>query len=160
MRKLKRICLLLAELLVEAILLGCLFGVMISDHGEVFKVTLGSIIAVPVILGLHGYYISRVLATVAWASKARWAYPACAALAFVAHLLFIASYSKSDLSPRAQALMLPFLVVGTCVVFACALAGNRLSTRWSRVSLRPSAGGPGASTSGTRDSAMMDPPQL
>jgi hypothetical protein len=130
MLKLKRIVVLLAELLAEVVLLSCLLGAMVSDKIGLLKGVLGAMVTIPVILGLHGYYVSRLLATVAWASKAKWLYPGLASTAFIAHVLFIAQF-KSELSPRAQALILPFLIGGTCIVFACSFAGSQLFKKWA-----------------------------
>jgi hypothetical protein len=135
MLKLKRIAILVAELLAEALLLGLFLGTMISDKIGLVKGVLGALFTVPVILGIHGYYLSRLLATLAWASKAKYLYPALAATTFLAHVLFIAQF-KSDLSARAQSLILPFLIGGTCIVFICSLAGNRLYKRSSKVTVR------------------------
>jgi hypothetical protein len=129
MLKLKRIALLLAELLAEVVLLGCFLGAMVSDKIGPLKGVLGAMVTIPVILGLHGYYVSRLLATIAWASKAKWLYPSLVSTVFIAHVLFIDQF-KSDLSPRAQALILPFLIGGTCIVFACSFAGNWIFERW------------------------------
>lgn len=129
MLKLKRIAVLVAELLAEAFLLSFLLGTMISDKIGLVKGVLGALVTVPVILGIHGYYLSRILATVAWASKAKWLYPGLATTAFIVHVTLIARF-KSDLSPRAQVLILPFLIGGTCIVFACSFAGNKLYKKW------------------------------
>jgi hypothetical protein len=136
MRIIKRIAVLLIELLAEALLLGGLLGAMVSAQIGLKNGMIGSMLAVPVILGLHGYYVSRVLATVAWASKAKWLYPAIAATVFVAHVLVIASQFKSDLSFYAQRLILPFLVGGACIVFACSFAGIQLFRMWSQANER------------------------
>jgi hypothetical protein len=136
MLKLKRIALLLAELLAEVVLLGCFLGAMVSDKIGPLKGVLGAMITIPVVLGLHGYYVSRLLTTIAWSSKAKWLYPGLVSTAFVAHVLFIAQF-KSDLSPRAQSLILPFLIAGTCIVFACSFAGNQLYRKWARDVVRP-----------------------
>jgi hypothetical protein len=136
MLKLKRIAVLFIEFLAEVILWGCLVGTMLSDKIGVLNGVLGSMLTIPVILGIHGYYISRVLATIAWASKAKWLYPCLAATAFIAHVLFAAQF-KSDLSPRAQSLILPFVIGGTLVVFICSAAGNQIFARWSHAAQRP-----------------------
>jgi hypothetical protein len=126
----KRLLLLLIELLTEALFLGSVMGVLTAHSIGVKNGLLGSLIAVPVILGLHGYYISRVAATVTWTSKAKFLYPITASLAFFAHVLFIVSTGRSDLSPQARALMIPFLISGTIIVFSCALIGNRIAKKW------------------------------
>jgi len=130
MLRVKRITIFLVELLVEALLLGSLLGAMVSHQLGLLNGMIGSIIAVPVILGLHGYYISRILAVIARASKIGWLYPVIAASVFIAHFLFIVSRSKSDLSPVALAMSLPFLIGGACIVVACALAGTFALRKW------------------------------
>jgi len=136
-QKLKRVGVLLIKLLTEALLLGTLLGAMLSSKTGFFNGVLGSIIALPVILGLHGYYASRVLAAIAWASIAKWLYPAITAAAFITHVLFIASGLWPDVSPQAKAVTLPFLIGGACIVFGCSSAGDQLNKKWSQVSLRP-----------------------
>lgn len=149
MLKLKRIAVLFVELLAEVVLLGCLLGAMVSDKIGILNGVLGAMVTVPVILGLHGYYVSRILSTIAWASKARWLYPCLASTAFIAHVLFIAQY-KSELSSRAQFLIVPFLIGGTCVVFLCSFGGNLLFRKWSRAIQRPSLAGDPDSETGNR----------
>lgn len=141
MLKLKRIAVLITELLAEVILWGCLVGIMLSDKIGALNGILGSMLTIPVILGIHGYYISRVLATIALASKAKWLYPCLAATAFIAHVLFAAQF-KADLTSRAQSLILPFLVGGTLVVFVCSAVGNQIYARWSPTDQRPMTDAP------------------
>ena len=100
---------------------------MSSEIGLLYGV-IGSVLAVPVVLFLHWYYLSRVLVGIAWRSRYPWLYPAMAAAAFVAHMHFAVARSKSDLTPFAQAKELPFLVGGACIVFACALGGPDRTT--------------------------------
>jgi hypothetical protein len=131
MRALKRIAILLLELVLEALSLGTFLGAMCFIESGEPGVVLGSIIALPVILGIYGYYISRILAAITWASKARWLYPVTAAAVFFAHVLYLASqFKKTDLTPLGHALILPFLIGGACIVFACAFTGNQLSRKW------------------------------
>ncbi len=130
MLTIKRLLFLFIELLAEALALGSVMGLM-TAHAIGMKNGLpGSIIAIPVILGLHGYYISRIATIVTWSSKARFLYPLAASVAFVAHLLFLISTGRSDLSLQARALMVPFLILGTIVVFGCALIGNEIAKKW------------------------------
>lgn len=132
MRSLKRVVVGLIEILAEALLLGCLLGVLVSSEIGLLYGVIGSVLAVPVVLFLHWYYLSRVLVGIAWRSRYPWLYPAMAAAAFVAHMHFAVARSKSDLTPFAQAKELPFLVGGACIVFACALGGNWLLRKWTR----------------------------
>jgi hypothetical protein len=134
MLTLKRIAIFLVELSLEAILLGSVLGALVSHQLGLLNGMLGSIIAVPVILGLHGYYIWRILAVTARASKIGWLYPVAATSVFIAHVLYIVLRFKSDLSPVAQAMSLPFLIGGACVVLACSLAGSLALRKWAPAS--------------------------
>jgi hypothetical protein len=128
---LRRIATLLVELLAEALLLGCYLGVLLLLHGALLKAFLGVLLALPVLLALHGYYFSRVLASLAWLSKAKWLYSMLASLAFIAHASFMASNFWPDVSPLAKAVAVPFIVGGACIVFACTFAGDRLRVRFA-----------------------------
>jgi hypothetical protein len=112
MSAVKRIASFLIELVAEALLLGVLLGAMASPRIGLLNGIIGSIMAVPVILGLHGYYVSRILAGIARTSKVKSLYPAIAASVFIAHVLIIIWRSKSDLSPATKAVSLPFLIGG------------------------------------------------
>ena len=126
------IVVLFAELVGEACLLGCLLGILVSSQtGLVYGVVV-SALAVPVVLFLHGYYITRALAGMLLRIHNTWLYPAIAAALFVAHMYFALARSNSDLTPFAQAKELPFLAGGACIVFACAFIGDRLLRKWTR----------------------------
>ena len=131
MRTMKRIVELLLELFAEVLLMSCFLGLMILNKVEVFKGIFGFMLALPVILALFGYYISRLLACVTWVSKAKWLYPCSAALAFLAHALFIADKLRPDETPVARTISLPFVLGGTLIVFLCASIGNNLFRKWS-----------------------------
>jgi hypothetical protein len=116
---------LLIELLIEVVLLGILMGALLSKRDEFSKVALGAILALPVVLGLHFYYISRVLAVfVTWAGTVKWHYSGLAAAAFIAHASFIASQLWPDVTSRARAVVLPFLLGGAGIVYAVSFAGG------------------------------------
>jgi len=138
MRTLKRISVLIIELTVEALLLGGLFGAVIANNAGMNGI-LGSILAVPVILGLHGYYLIRFLAVVASLASRKWLYPVIAAVVFIGTVAFIAFQGKSDFSAQAQAIIPLFLGGGACLVFACSFAGDRLFRRWNRPVSSPMA---------------------
>jgi hypothetical protein len=132
MSTIKRAVVLLVELAAEALLLGCLLGALVSNQIGFRYGAIGSVLAVPVVLFLHGYYLTRAFFGVIWRSQTLWAYPALAAALFVAHMHFAFVRLKPDLSPMGRATELPFLAGGACVVFACAFAGNRLLRRWTQ----------------------------
>ncbi len=123
----------LIEVLAEAILLGCLLGALVSSETGLLYGVIGSALAVPVVLFLHWYYLTRALAGIAWRSRNPWLYPAIASVVFVAHMHFAVARSKSDLTLFARATELPFLVGGACIVFVCALGGNWLMRKWANL---------------------------
>jgi len=137
MSAIKRTMVLLVELAAEALLLGCLLGVLVSNKIGLRYGVVGSVLAVPVVLFLHGYYLTRSFFGVVWRSQTLWAYPATAAALFAAHMYFAFVRLKPDMSPFARAIELPFLAGGAGIVFACAIAGNWLLRRWTQVGGSP-----------------------
>ena len=136
MRVVKRIVVLLIELVTEAFLLGTLLGALLgSDFIHFIPGLWASALAVGVVLYLHGYYVTRASLGLVWRSlnQRPWLYPAIAATLFVAHMHFAVARSKPDLSQEARAAELPFLAGGACLVFACAFAGNWLLRKWTRI---------------------------
>lgn len=120
----------LVELIAEALLLGCLLGVLVAGQTGLLYGVVGSALAVPLVLFLHGYYLTRTVASIALRLQARWLYPVLTAALFVAHMYFALARSKSDLTPFAHEKELPFLAFGAGIVFACALLGDRLLRKW------------------------------
>ena len=128
-KALKRIATLLVELLAEALLLGSYLGLLlILPHGPL-NGWLGTVIALPVLLALHGYYFSRVLAALAWLNKSKMSYFLLASAAFVAHASLMAANMWRDVTPLAKAVAAPFIIGGACIVFACSFAGDKLRVR-------------------------------
>ncbi len=132
----KRVALFLLELLIEALLLGGLMGVLISRHTGLQNGVIGSILSVPIILALHGYYISRVLCVVARIPATRWFYPVFACFAFIGHAWYAFWQMRSSLSPFAESVKTPFLIGGACIVFVLALVGTIALRRWAPTSNR------------------------
>jgi hypothetical protein len=130
MRAVKRVAVWLIEVLAEALLLGCLLGALVSTQTGLLYGVIGSAMAVPVVLFLHWYYLTRAFVGMAWRNQIPWLYPAIAAALFVAHMHYALAQSKSDLTPFAQATELPFLAGGACMVFACAFGGSWLLRKW------------------------------
>jgi hypothetical protein len=129
MRTLKRIALFLIELLVEALLLGSLMGLLVSSHTGLQNGIIGSILSVPVMLVLHGYYLPRVLSVFVRSSAIKWHYPALACFVFIADAWFVFWQMGSSLSPFAEAVKIPFLAGGACIVTVCASIGIAISRR-------------------------------
>jgi hypothetical protein len=127
---LKRVTVLTLELLIEAILLGSLMGVLISNSTGLQNGIIGSILSVPVILALHGYYISRVISVMVWSRITRWFYPLLACFVFICHTWYAFWQMKSSLSPFAESKKTPFLIGGACIVFACAYIGTMALEGW------------------------------
>jgi H+/Cl- antiporter ClcA len=127
MPAIRRIAVLLIELVVEAIFLGVLLGASLRPQDHWFYILMGSIIALPVILALYGYYVSRTLAMfVTWSSPIRWHYSALAGTVFIAHVSYLAFRLWPDISPEAKAAFPPFLLGGTCVAIAVSYVGNKI----------------------------------
>jgi hypothetical protein len=149
MRTIKKITVLLIYLLVEAFLLAILLGALILPFPVFIRSFHGvwaTALAVGVVLYLHGYYLTRGLAGVAPRSRRWWFYPAIAAMLFVAHTHFAFARSKSDLSPLARAIELPFLAGGACLVFVCAFLGNWYLRKWTRTESNGGGWPPGGPT--------------
>jgi hypothetical protein len=123
---LRRIAILLVELLAEALLLGLYLGILIVIQGEPRNAALGAIIALPVILALYGYYIPRIFVTLGWLSRSRWPYILLSSAAFIVHSSYMSFRMWPDITPAARAETVPFIIGGTCVVFACSFAGEHL----------------------------------
>jgi len=131
MRLLRQICLVLLQLVIEAILLGVLLGAMLAAPREKLYALLGGIMVIPIVLGLLGkYYLSRLLALIVLKHGRKWHYPALAAIAFVAHTTLVAMALWHGATARAHAVAAPYILVGACVVFANAAIGNRFLVRW------------------------------
>lgn len=150
MRAIKRVGVLSIELISEAVLLGCLLGILVAGQIGLVYGIVGSVLAVPVILFLHAYYLTRSLAGVILRIRTRWVYPTTVTALFVIHMSFALARSKSDLTPFARATELPFLTIGACIVFACAFAGDRLLSKWTH----RSANGPNPTVSGDPQSSL------
>jgi hypothetical protein len=132
MRALKRIVVLLIELVAEAVLLGLLFGVLMSSQtGLLYGVVDGSLI-LPVILFLNWYYLTRSVAGLALRFHRPWLYPTVVAGIFIAHMCYIITPSRLGLTPFGHATVLRFIVGGVCIVFACAFAGDWLLRKWEK----------------------------
>ena len=118
------------EVFAEGLLFGCLLGALVSSQIGLLYGVIGSALAVPVVLFLHGYYLTRVLAGVVWRSRRPWLYPVIAATLFVIHTHIVFVRLKPDMSYLGKTTEAPFLVGGACIVFACAFGGNWFLRKW------------------------------
>lgn len=134
MRGIKRVVVLSAELIMEAALLGCLLGTLVAGRLGLLYGVVGSALAIPVVLFLHGYYLTRVLAGLVLRLRRRWLYPAIAAALFGGHMYFALAQSQQDLTFFARATEIPFLILGACIVFTSALFGDGLLRKWNAAS--------------------------
>jgi hypothetical protein len=131
MRTVKRLVATLLEIATEAIFWGCLLGALIANGVDpAWYGVLGSILALPVVLFLHGYYVTRVLAGVVLRRGNRWLYPAIVSTLFAAHTYVVFVRLKPDMSALGNAVGPPFIAGGVCVVFACAVVGDWLLRKW------------------------------
>ena len=113
----------------EALLLGCLLGALVSSQIGLLYGAIGSVLAVPVVLFLHWYYLTRALAAVVRNIRPQ-LYPLIAATLFVIHMQVAFVRLKPDMSSLGKAKELPFLAGGAGIVFACAIGGNWLLRKW------------------------------
>jgi hypothetical protein len=134
----KRTVISLMEIIVEALLLGCLFGGLIATQIGLLYGVIAGVMAVPVVLFLTWYYLTRVLVGLACRSQTWWLYPAIVVTVFVIHTYIIFFRLKPDFTLEARSLELPFLIGGTCITFACAYCGNRLLRKWVQAASKPS----------------------
>lgn len=131
MLKLKWIATFVLELLVEAVFLGSLMGLLISGRTGLYNGIIGSILSVPVILALHGYYILRVVSVVVRNRFSRWLYPLLACFIFAGDAWFAFWQMRASLSPLAESVKVPFVIGGVCIVFISTLAGTLALRRWT-----------------------------
>jgi hypothetical protein len=131
MQTVKRVVVWLAEIAAEALLLGCLLGALVSNEIGLLYGVIGSVLAVPVVLFLHWYYLTRALAVVVRSIRPQ-LYPLIAATLFVIHMHVVFVRLKPDMSSLGKAKELPFLAGGACIVFACAFGGNWLLRKWTQ----------------------------
>ena len=130
MRVIRRIAILLIELVTEALFLGVLLGALLHSQDQWFYTLFGGVIALPVILALNGYYVFRVLAAIITRKSAvSWHYSALAATVFIAQVSYLGFGLSPDITPEAKAAFPPFLVVGASIVFAVSFARSRLFRR-------------------------------
>ena len=127
MRPVTRALVFLIELVAEILLLGVLMGFLVSSQLGLIDGTIGSVLALPVVLFLHGYYLTRALALSVWNRFSPLVYPFIAVTLFLLHTHLVFLRLKPGMSQFGAGTELPFLVAGACVVFACARGGNRLA---------------------------------
>jgi hypothetical protein len=133
MQTVKQIVVWLTEIVAEVLLLGCLLGTLVASQIGLLYGVIGSVLAVPVVLFLHWYYLTRALAAVVRSIKPL-PYPLIAAILFVIHMHVVFVRLKPDMSSLGKVKEFPFIAGGACIVFACALAGNCLLRKWSQTS--------------------------
>ena len=131
MRRVKHVVVWLTEVVAEALLLGCLLGALVSSQIGLRYSVIGSVLAIPVVLFLHWYYLSRALTAVVRSSRPQ-LYPLIAATLFVIHMHVVFLRLRPNMSSLGKAKELPFVAGGACIVFACALGGNWLLRKWTQ----------------------------
>ena len=137
----KRAIIVILELAIEALLLGCFMGLLMSRYVGFKNGMLGSVLAVPVIMALYGYYFVRIASMLARFSNAHWLYPLAASLAFIGDMWFALWKMKPSLSATALSLRLPFILGGICIVVACAFASIAVMRTWGMPSSRKHVSG-------------------
>ena len=144
MQALSRLIVWLLEIVAETLLIGALLGMLLfPDITSALRSIVASVLAVGLLLFLHGYYLTVGILGVVWRNRRAWSYPGIAAALFVAHMHVAISRSKSDLTLVARTAEIPFLLGGASIVFLCTCVGNWCLRKWST---RGSKSGEGRST--------------
>lgn len=136
---LKRLAVWSLERLVEACLLGVLFGwlLLLSSGDKSLRSSFAGFwvfgIVVAFVLFVHGYYVTTAFFGVVWRSGKTWVYPTVTPALFVLHMHIAFMRGGPDLTPEARAIELPFALGGAGIVFFCALAGSRVLNRWTSI---------------------------
>jgi hypothetical protein len=138
MHTVKRLAITLLEVTVEVILMGLLLGGLSVNQSEpIMYIVMGSILALPVMLFLHGYYVTRIVAGIIARKAGRMVYPAIASALFVIHMYVTFVRMKPGLNAFGTAIGPPFIVGGACFVFPCAVAGDWLLRKWTSLGRSP-----------------------
>ena len=127
----KRLAVWFLEILVEGLLFGFLLGALtLPDFISLLPGMWAMGLAVGVVLFMNGYYVTKVLFGLAWKGQKSWLYPAIAAALFVGHMYVAYLRMKPDMSglPR---VIVPFQIVGACIVFACTFLSGWLLRKWA-----------------------------
>jgi hypothetical protein len=127
----KPILIWITEIVAEALLSGCFFGVLLSSQIGLLYGVMGGLIVLPWVLLLHWYYLTRALAAAVRSIRPQ-LYPGVAATLFVIHMHIAFVRLEPDMSSLGKAMELPLVAGGACIVFACALAGNWLLRKWAK----------------------------
>ena len=131
MRAVKRCVITMAEVAVEALLWGCFVGGILATGLETFWYgVVGSVLAIPVLLFLQGYYLTRILAGLLLRAGNRWLYPGINCTLFAIHMSILYLRLKPDMTALGNSAGPIFIIAGACIVFICASGGNRLLRKW------------------------------
>ena len=125
----ENIGLLLVELITETLLLGVFFGFLLAKDVGALQAAIAGIVISPIVLGLNGYYVSRIFAALGWLANSSWIYVLLACLAFNGHLSYLAYRMMPGITPPGIAEALPFFLGGTLIVMVCSSAGSRFRAR-------------------------------
>jgi hypothetical protein len=139
---LKRLVVWALESLAETFLLGCLFGTLLFPNfiSMLPGGVLSSVFMIAFVLIFHGFYVATALSGLVWRSQKSWLNPAIATALFgiLVHIAFVRS--KSDLTPEARAIELPFQLGGACIVFACTFFGGWCLRKWTKAAWKQANG--------------------
>jgi hypothetical protein len=131
MQVLKRIAVVLLELVVEALALGILFGLLLApEELNSFYTIVTACAPVVLVLFLDGYYLTRPLLGIFWKGTRPWLYAAIAAALFALHSSLAFLVLKSDIGTGIFGKEVIFVAGGVAIVFGCAFAGRNVYLRW------------------------------
>lgn len=126
---LRRAVVTFGELLIELLLLGIYFGILVVPGNTAAIVV--AVLPVFAVLLSAGYYFMRPLLGLCWGSKAPLLYGIFSGLLFVIHTFVVYSANRSSLSSRAHDIAAPFLIGGWTISAMTAVLGRYCLKRWS-----------------------------
>jgi hypothetical protein len=125
---LRRLAAWFVEIVLEALLIGCLLVILSgpSKSSLVNDVLFAAASTAVVFMVGSGYLFTSAIFGVAWRSQRWWLYPAIAAALFVIHVQCFATGWKLSFRAQVEA-------IGALIVFACTVAGGYCLRNWSRM---------------------------
>jgi hypothetical protein len=119
---LRRVGVVAAELVAEALLLGLLLAVLLVPT-NIDALAVGSF-PVVLVLFLHGYYFTRPVLGLVWSGVKRPVYGLLASVLFIVHMGIGYARLKPDMRQVRTGTVLTFFAAGAVIVFACAVIGH------------------------------------
>jgi hypothetical protein len=118
----------LGELVVELILVGVYFGILVTPVKSI--AIAAAAIPVFAVLLSKGYYFTRPILGICWGSRRPWIYAILCGFLFLIHMYLGYLDFRSGASPHARAVAAPFLIGGMALVVFTAYTSRYWLRRW------------------------------